>query len=90
MRYERSSRSIICTTSGGPVTTIEWNKDGARLTPDGLVYQASQLIQDQATALYENKLSFVSLRSESLSGIYTCQVENLRGTSSMHLVVTGT
>lgn len=89
MRYERFSQSIICTTSGGPVTAVTWKRDGVPVTPDGLIYQTSKLVLDEATASYENRLSFVALKSERFSGVYTCQVENIRGTSSSQLTVTG-
>ena len=89
IRYERSSQTIICTTSGGPVTTITWEKNGVPLTPDGSVYQSSQAVIDAASSTYENRLSYVALKSESFSGVYTCQVENLRRISSSQLAVTG-
>ena len=89
LRYEQSSLSIICSTTGGPVTTIAWKKDGKRLIVDGSTYQSSQVILDAGTARYQNILSFTIPKSESLSGLYTCQVENMRGNSSSQLTVTG-
>ena len=89
LRYEQPSRTIICTTTGGPATIITWMKDGTRLSIDGSAYQSSQVVLDTVSATYENRLSFTALKSDSLSGIYSCLVQNLRGNSSSELAVTG-
>ncbi len=89
MRYEKSSQTVICTTTGGPVTTITWTKNGIPLPLDGSTYQSSQVILDTVSSRYENRLSFSGPKSDSLSGTYACQVANLRGTTSSQLAVTG-
>ena len=89
LRYEKSTQTILCTTTGGPATTVTWRRDGSSLSLDGSTYQSSQIILDTASSTYQNVLTFTGPKSDSLSGTYTYLVENLRGSASLQLTVTG-
>ena len=78
IRYERSSRTVICTSTGGPATTVTWKRGNTTLTVDQVTYQQSQVVTNTSTATYENRLRLV----EESIGVYTCTVSNLRGNSS--------
>ena len=89
IRYERSSQTVICTSTGGPATTVTWRRSNATLTVDQVTYQQSQVITNTSTATYENRLRLVKESPETY-GVYTCTVSNLRGSdSSAPLRVTG-
>lgn len=88
MVYEKTSQSVVCTSTGGPATSLSWSRDNASLVVDGTTYQQSQVVMDTSTATYENRLSIVS-KSASRSGVYMCSVGNSRGDTTASLVVTG-
>ena len=88
LSYDKASESIICTSTGGPATTVTWTKDNVTLSIDGTVYEHSQIITDTASATYENRLQFVTKREE-LSGTYECTIENSMSNDSSTLEVTG-
>lgn len=80
LNYEESSLTLICTSTGGPATTVTWTKDGASLAAAD-TYQQSQTITDMLTATYENRLSIIT-RSDSVSGDYACTVQNSNSIAS--------
>ena len=78
MTYESGSQTLVCTSTGGPATSVTWSRDNTPLVVDGTTYEHSQIITDTNTATYQNRLRIVS-KSSSLSGSYTCYVANSRG-----------
>ena len=86
--YEKTSQSIICTSTGGPATSVSWSRNNTPLVVDGTIYQQLQVVMDTSTATYENRLSIVS-KSASLSGVYMCSVGNSRGDTTSSLELTG-
>ena len=88
MRYDQSSQTLTCTSTGGPATTVTWSRDNTTILLDGSTFQASQIVTDTSTATYENRLRMVS-KSASLSGTYRCSVWNTGGSDEDSLVITG-
>ena len=88
MTYESSTQTLVCTSSGGPATTVTWSLNGSPIMVDGSTYQTSQIITDTATATYQNTLTLVA-KSASLSGTYTCSVGNTRGITMDSTVISG-
>ena len=88
IRYERSSQTLVCTSIGGPATSVTWTRDNTHLVVDRTTYQHSQIITDTSTATYENRLTLVS-KSSSLSGVYTCSVRSQRGNDIGSIEVSG-
>ena len=87
MTYNSSTQTLICTSTGGPATSVTWSRDDTPLVVDGTTYEHSQIITDTDTATYQNRLRIVHMSSQS--HVYTCTVCNLRGNSSVQLRVKG-
>ena len=79
--------SIICTSVGGPVTTVNWRRDNQLLATDGASFQSTQTIINRENATYESIL--YSYDASNLVGVFTCTVENDRGSNSMTISTNG-
>ena len=84
--YENSTQTLVCTSTGGPATSIAWSRDDTPLVVDGTTYDHSQIITDTNTATYQNRLRIVQGSSD---GVYTCTVSNSRGRNSAQLMLGG-
>ena len=85
--YNESTRSLTCTSTGGPATTVTWRKDGA-IIAIGAAYQQTQVVTDSTIGTYETVLTIAQSVTD-VSGTYSCSVENIRGTSGA-IEATGT
>ena len=56
--------SLTCTSSGGPINTLQWDRDGVSVDGDNIY----PILTDSVTATYTNTLQ-VSGRQ---TGVYTC------------------
>ena len=77
LTFDRESRTLTCTSTGGPTTTVTWTKDGAVITPS-TTHQQTQMIVDTVEGVYQNTLSVAA----HVYGLYSCMVENSRGSSN--------
>ena len=87
LTYDCGTRTLTCTSTGSPATTVTWTKDGATLTVDGTTYSMTQTVTDRRTSTYENELTLPA--TGDISGNYSCQVRNALGESQMTLAVMG-
>ena len=82
LTFDRESRTLTCTSTGGPATTVTWTKDGAVITPS-TTHQQTQMIVDSVEGTYKNTLTIAqSVAGDNLYGLYSCMVENSRGSSN--------
>ena len=82
LTFDRESRTLNCTSTGGPATTVTWTKDGAVITPS-TTHQQTQMIVDTVEGIIQNTLTIAqSVTGENLYGLYSCMVENSRGSSN--------
>ena len=79
--YSETTRSLTCTSTGGPATTVTWRKDGANIAIDGTTYQQTQVVTDTATGTYQTVLK-TDQSVTDVFGTYSCTVGNTRGTST--------
>ena len=80
--FDKESRTLTCTSTGGPATTVTWTKDGAVITPS-TTHQQTQMIVDTVGGIYQNTLTIAqSVTGDNLYGLYSCTVENSRGSSN--------
>lgn len=86
MRYDRSTNTLVCSSIGGPTTTVLWMKNGISLV--GNYHRQSQRVVDTVLARYENNLTLTPSK-ENISGLYSCVTSNRRGISSAGLWVSG-
>ena len=88
-RYDNQSRTLTCTSYGGPATTVTWMKDGAVITPNG-TYQQTKRVVDPVTGTYQTVLTIdPSVSQSDIVGTYSCTVENDRGSDSVTLIIAG-
>ena len=89
LTYDDQSRTLNCTSTGGPATTVTWRKDGVMITLSA-TYQQTKSLVDQANGTYQTFLAIdPSLQYSRVVGTYNCTVENDRGGSSETVVVPG-
>ena len=81
--------TLICTSTGGPATTVTWKRDGVVITHDA-TYQQTKSLVDLVMGTYQTVLTIDSMLDQSsIVGTYSCTVENDRGNSSETVVVPG-
>ena len=74
-------------SSGGPVTIVTWKRNNQKLTIDGNRYQQTQMIVHSENATYDSIL--YSNDASCLVGVFTCTVENARGSDNMTISTNG-
>ena len=72
--------TLTCDSSGGPATTVTWERDTVELM-DNDEYTISQIVVDTVQAEYSNQLTVTG----RLTGVYRCTVGNIRGDGSRQL-----
>jgi len=78
--YNETTRSLTCTSTGGPATNVTWRKDGAVITINA-TYQQTQVVTDPVTGTYETVLMIAQSVTNAF-GTYSCTVRNTRGRSA--------
>ena len=72
LTYDPKSGVITCNSTGGPVTSVFWNRNGT----------TNQIISNFHNATYTNKLIINGSLLEDYKGIFNCTVRNTRGSNS--------
>ena len=89
LTFDDQSRTLTCTSTGGPATNVTWRRDGVVITPNDTHQQTKRLV-DAIAGTYQTVLTINSSVSWSdIVGTYNCTVENVRGESSGTVVVPG-
>ena len=91
LKYNRTTQTITCTSTGGPATDVIWSKDTANISMvsnEGRLYEYSQIILNTTSATYENRLRIVD-KSSKTAGTYTCEVTNPWGSTNESLYIQG-
>ena len=85
--FDGNTTTLVCTSTGGPPTTVTWRRNGAFV--DGSIYWQTQIVMDSVTATYENILGADEIRD--FTGAFTCEVSNIWGVDQQTLsLVDGT
>ena len=85
----QSGRTLKCTSTGGPATTVTWRRNGAVITLN-TTHQQTKKVVDPVMGTYQTVLTIDSSVSQSdILGTYNCTVENVRGGSSATMVISG-
>ena len=90
LSFSQQESALVCVSSGGPATTVEWKRDNVSLTEANNTesdYQQIQAVLNTETATYENKL--ISSNITNLIGTFTCTVSNIRGSAKSSLTIDG-
>ena len=89
LTYDEKSRTLTCTSTGGPPISVTWRRNGIVITL-GATYQQTKTLVDSVTGTYQTVLTIdPSLHYSRVVGTYNCTVENARGESSETLIVPG-
>ena len=87
LTYDCSTRTLNCTSTDSPATTVTWTRDGDTLTVDGTTYSMTQTVTDRRTSTYENVLTLPA--TADITGNYHCLVRNALEDSQMTINVMG-
>ena len=79
LSYDPTSHTLTCVSSGGPVNTVTWTRNGADIFSSP--YQLRQSLEDGMTSTYHNLLTVTSGDVEDYIGSFNCTVSNSRGNS---------
>ena len=89
LRYDNQSRTLTCTSTGGPATTVTWRRNGVVITLN-TTHQQTKRVVDTVMGTYQTMLTIdSSVSSSDIVGTYNCTVENARGRSSRIAVISG-
>ena len=89
LSFDDQSRTLTCTSTGGPATTVTWRRDGVVITFSATQQETKRLV-DAVNGTYQTVLTInPSVGWSDIVGTYKCTVENERGESSETVVVPG-
>ena len=89
LTFDDQSRTLTCTSTGGPATTVTWRRDGVVITLNA-THQQTKRVVDAVNGTYQTVLTINSSVGQSdIVGTYNCTAENDRGGSSETVVVSG-
>ena len=89
LTFDNKSRTLTCTSTGGPATNVTWRRDGVVITLNA-THQQTKRVVDPVNGTYQTVLTINSSVGQSdIVGTYNCTVENVRGESSETVVVSG-
>ena len=81
MTLSGDSRTLTCTSTGGPATSVVWRQNCIILQAvNDTNYVQNQTVTSTLTATYENTLEINNTTGSD--GVYTCSVSNSRGYDS--------
>ena len=76
-----AEESLTCSSSGGPATTVTWERNGVALDLNGgAAYQQTQTVTNPVNAAYETTLT--SSDASVFAGAFSCTVTNTRGSDT--------
>ena len=75
-----AEESLTCSSSGGPATTVTWERNGVPLNLIGAAYQQTQTVTNTSAAAYETTLT--SSNASVFAGAFRCTVTNTRGSAT--------
>ena len=80
---DESEQALLCISTGGPPTTVQWMKDGQPLNNDGATYKQRKIIANASSSTYITTLLIhpVDRDQTKVIGTYTCRISNSRVTS---------
>ena len=76
--YNSTSNRLICISSGGPVDSVTWMRNGATITANSSIFTQSQIITNATFATYHNILTSLN-SSNFILGNVTCAIRDAAG-----------
>ena len=87
LTFDDQSRTLTCTSTGGPATNVTWRRDGVVIALND-TYQQTKSVVDPVNGTYQTVLT-IGQSVGQIVGTYNCTVENIRGGSSETVIVPG-
>ena len=78
--YDRASLTLMCISSGGPVDSVTWMKDGSLITGNSSTFSLTQTIINTISSTYHHILS--SSNSSNFVGNFACIIRDAVGNSN--------
>ena len=89
LTFDDQSRTLTCTSTGGPPTNVTWRRNGVVITLN-TTHQQTKRVVDPVAGTYQTVLTIdPSVGWSDIVGTYNCTVENAGGESSKIVVVPG-
>ena len=89
LTFDNESRTLTCTSTGGPATAVTWRRDGVVITLSDTHQETKRLVHT-VNGTYQTVLTIdPSVGWSDIVGTYNCTVQNDRGESSETVVVPG-
>ena len=79
LTFDSSSHTVSCVSSGGPVNTVTWSRNGDPITSSTSPYQLSQSLTSGVTSTFLHTLTITGGDAEDYNGTFSCTVSNSRG-----------
>ena len=79
LTFDPSSHTASCVSSGGPVNTVTWSRNGDPITSSTSSYQLSQSLTSGVTSTFLHTLTITGGDAEDYNGTFSCTVSNSRG-----------
>ena len=73
-----SMASLTCISSGGPVDSVTWMRNGATITANSSIFTQSQVIINATSSIYHNILTSFS-SSNFMMGSFRCVIRDAEG-----------
>ena len=88
LSYNEASLNLICTSTGRPIDSVTWLKDGKEISNSNSGFHQWQLITDRVTATYQYIL--FSENDTNFEGNFSCFVrDGSGGTATRSLTLNG-
>ena len=88
--YDTATTSLICRSTGGPASSVEWAEGGVEVDTSDEQYEAVQVVVNASLSWYDNILTLRRASERENLGNYACSVSNSRSNSSARVEVRGT
>ena len=79
LTFDPLSHTVFCVSSGGPVNTVTWSRNGDPITSSTSPYQLSQSLTSGVTSTFLHTFTITGGDAEDYNGTFSCTVSNSRG-----------
>ena len=87
--YDTDITSLICRSTGGPASSVEWAEGGVEVDMSNEQYDAVQVILNASLSWYDNILTSRRASEHENLRNYACSVSNGQSNSSAKVEVRG-
>ena len=78
--HDSASGTLTCISSGGPVDSVTWMKDGSLITGNSSTFSQTQTITNTILSTYNHSLT--TSDSSNFVGLFICTIRDAAGNSN--------